>query len=32
LELRGYSREAFGQTHPGGAVGKRLNDEKIAES
>jgi D-arabinose 5-phosphate isomerase GutQ len=30
LELRGYSREAFGQTHPGGAVGKRLNDEKIA--
>ncbi len=32
LELRGYSREAFGQTHPSGAVGKRLNDEKIAES
>jgi D-arabinose 5-phosphate isomerase GutQ len=32
LELRGYSREAFGQTHPGGAVGKRLNDEKIPES
>jgi D-arabinose 5-phosphate isomerase GutQ len=25
LELRGYSREAFGQTHPGGAVGKRLS-------
>jgi D-arabinose 5-phosphate isomerase GutQ len=30
LEQRGYSREAFGQTHPGGAVGKHLNDEKIA--
>jgi arabinose-5-phosphate isomerase len=24
LELRGYTQEAFGQTHPGGAVGKRL--------
>jgi D-arabinose 5-phosphate isomerase GutQ len=24
LELRGYSKEAFGQTHPGGAVGKKL--------
>jgi len=24
LELRGYSREGFGLTHPGGAVGKRL--------
>ena len=22
LELRGYTREAFGETHPGGAVGK----------
>ena len=32
LELRGYSRDAFGQTHPGGAVGKRLSDEKITES
>jgi D-arabinose 5-phosphate isomerase GutQ len=43
LELRGYSREAFGQTHPGGAVGKRLSagtehagtehpGEKMAES
>jgi D-arabinose 5-phosphate isomerase GutQ len=31
LELRGYSRGAFGQTHPGGAVGKRLSDEKTAE-
>ncbi len=28
LNLRDYSREQFGQTHPGGAVGKRLN--KIA--
>ena len=24
LELRGYSKDAFGQTHPGGAVGKKL--------
>ena len=24
LELRNYSKEAFGQTHPGGAVGKKL--------
>jgi D-arabinose 5-phosphate isomerase GutQ len=24
LELRGYSRAAFGQTHPGGAVGRKL--------
>jgi D-arabinose 5-phosphate isomerase GutQ len=24
LERRGYSREAFGRTHPGGAVGHRL--------
>jgi D-arabinose 5-phosphate isomerase GutQ len=38
LELRGYSREAFGQTHPSGAVGKRLSagtehpGEKMAES
>ena len=24
LELRGYSREAFGATHPGGAVGRML--------
>ena len=28
LELRGYSRDDFGMTHPGGAVGKRLEDEK----
>lgn len=28
LELRGYSREAFGETHPGGAVGHRLRDER----
>ncbi len=25
LNLRDYSQEQFGQTHPGGAVGKRLN-------
>lgn len=24
LELQGYSREEFGETHPGGAVGRRL--------
>jgi arabinose-5-phosphate isomerase len=24
LQLRGYSREDFGETHPGGAVGKKL--------
>jgi arabinose-5-phosphate isomerase len=24
LELRGYTKEAFGETHPGGAVGKKL--------
>jgi D-arabinose 5-phosphate isomerase GutQ len=27
LELRGYTKEAFGQTHPGGAVGKKLEAE-----
>lgn len=27
LELRGYGREAFGETHPGGAVGHRLRAE-----
>ena len=26
LELRGYTREAFGETHPGGAVGKMFVD------
>ena len=26
LELRGYSKEAFGQTHPGGAVGRKLQE------
>jgi arabinose-5-phosphate isomerase len=26
LDLRGYTREAFGVTHPGGAVGKRLRE------
>jgi arabinose-5-phosphate isomerase len=26
LELRGYTREAFGATHPGGAVGKKLTE------
>ncbi|MBN1934057.1 MAG: SIS domain-containing protein [Anaerolineae bacterium] len=27
LKLRGYTRDAFGQTHPGGAVGIRLATE-----
>ncbi len=29
LHLRGYSLEQFGQTHPGGAVGKKLKDMEI---
>jgi D-arabinose 5-phosphate isomerase GutQ len=28
LEQRGYSKEAFGVTHPGGAVGKKLAEEQ----
>ena len=28
LESRGYSRDDFGRTHPGGAVGKKLEGEK----
>lgn len=28
LEMRGYTREAFGHTHPGGAVGKRLEESQ----
>lgn len=28
LDLRGYSKEQFGQTHPGGAVGLKLKDEQ----
>jgi D-arabinose 5-phosphate isomerase GutQ len=31
LELRGYSREAFGATHPGGAVGLRLGNDRDSE-
>jgi D-arabinose 5-phosphate isomerase GutQ len=27
LELLGYTKEEFGQTHPGGAVGKKLTDK-----
>ncbi len=27
LELRGYSRDDFSQTHPGGAVGIKIKDE-----
>jgi arabinose-5-phosphate isomerase len=30
LELRGYTREAFGETHPGGAVGLRLREENAS--
>jgi arabinose-5-phosphate isomerase len=26
LRLRGYTREDFGLTHPGGAVGKKLEE------
>ena len=29
LELRGYTKDAFGQTHPGGAVGKKLVEEQL---
>jgi hypothetical protein len=29
--MRGYSREAFGATHPGGAVGRRLAQEQNGE-
>ena len=28
LELRGYTKERFGQTHPGGAVGVKLDAQK----
>ena len=28
LELRGYTQEAFGQTHPGGAVGRKITENK----
>ncbi len=28
LELRGYTKKEFGETHPGGAVGKKLAEEK----
>ncbi len=30
LHLRGYTRDQFGETHPGGAVGKRIAAEKGA--
>lgn len=29
LQLRGYSKEDFGKTHPGGAVGRHLMEEGI---
>jgi D-arabinose 5-phosphate isomerase GutQ len=29
LQLRGYSKEEFGRTHPGGAVGKKLSEQGI---
>jgi arabinose-5-phosphate isomerase len=28
LEKRGYPKEDFGMTHPGGAVGKKLAEEQ----
>jgi D-arabinose 5-phosphate isomerase GutQ len=31
LELRGYSRDDFGMTHPGGAVGKKLAKDHTRE-
>lgn len=31
LRLRGYTRESFGETHPGGAVGKKLQSEQTEE-
>ena len=30
LELRGYSVESFGETHPGGAVGHRLREGPVS--
>jgi arabinose-5-phosphate isomerase len=30
LKLRGYSLEDFGKTHPGGAVGKKLEDMDLS--
>ena len=30
LELRGYTRDQFGRTHPGGAVGRKLEMEEDA--
>jgi arabinose-5-phosphate isomerase len=30
LELRGYSADAFGETHPGGAVGYRIREGESA--
>jgi arabinose-5-phosphate isomerase len=29
LEKRGYSRNQFGTTHPGGAVGRKLSEDPI---
>jgi len=29
LNMKGYSVEEFGETHPGGAVGKKLEDLNI---
>ena len=31
LQLRGYTREQFGQTHPGGAVGRQLQGDSQAQ-
>ena len=28
MEMRGYTKDAFAQTHPGGAVGLKIEDEK----
>lgn len=29
LEKKGYTKEKFGETHPGGAVGKKLKQEMV---
>jgi D-arabinose 5-phosphate isomerase GutQ len=31
LELKGYTKEDFGRTHPGGAVGKKLSEASRSE-
>ncbi len=28
LEIRGYTKEEFGMTHPGGAVGRKMAEDR----